>query len=163
MGDPMDRHWHPLLIAVLLLTAVAAGCTKSTTSRTAAPSASNRASTTAAGASRSAPPWVVGVTLKEFALTPTVTIAHAGPVTFDARNLGKIKHELVVLRTDRPAAALPVANGQASEVGKIGEIEQFAPGRIEAASFPLAPGHYVLLCNVGGHYQQGMHVGLTVQ
>jgi len=125
MGDPMDRHWHPLLIAVLLLTAVAAGCTKSTTSRTAAPSASNPASTTAAGASRSAPPWVVGVTLKEFALTPTVTIAHAGPVTFDARNLGKIKHELVVLRTDRPAAALPVANGQASEVGKIGEIEQF--------------------------------------
>ena len=101
MGDPMDRHWHPLLIAVLLLTAVAAGCTKSTTSRTAAPSASNRASTTAAGASRLAPPWVVGVTLKEFALTPTVTIAHAGPVTFDARNLGKIKHELVVLRRIR--------------------------------------------------------------
>jgi uncharacterized cupredoxin-like copper-binding protein len=159
----MARHWHPLALAVLLLTAVAAGCAKSTTDRAAAPSASNPSSTPATGASRSAPPWVVGVTLKEFAVTPTVTIARAGPVTFTARNLGKTRHELVVLRTDRQPAALPIAAGQASEAGKIGEIEQFAPGGIEAASFRLAPGHYVLLCNVPGHYQQGMHVGLTVQ
>ena len=158
----MDRPWRPLALALLLLTVVAAGCTKSTTNQ-AAPSASNPGSTTAAGAGRSAPPWVVGVTLKEFALTPTVMIAHAGPVAFAARNLGKTKHELVVLRTDRPPAALPIANGQAREVGKIGEIEQFAPGRVEAASFRLAPGHYVLLCNVPGHYQQGMYVGLIVQ
>jgi len=33
------------------------------------------------------------VSLREFALTPTVAIAHAGPVTFAARNLGKAKHE----------------------------------------------------------------------
>ena len=158
----MARPWYPLALAVLLLTAVAAGCTKSTTNQ-AAPSTSNPSGATAAGAGRSAPPWVVGVSLKEFAVTPTVTVAHAGPVAFAARNLGKAKHELVVLRTDRQPAALPIANGQAREVGKIGEIEQFAPGGIEAASFRLAPGHYVLLCNVPGHYQRGMHVGLTVQ
>jgi uncharacterized cupredoxin-like copper-binding protein len=159
----MARGWHPLALAVLLLTAVAAGCTKSTTNPTAAPSASNPSGTPAAGASRSAPPWLVGVTLKEFAVSPTATTAQAGPVAFAARNLGKAKHELVVLRTDRQPAALPVANGQAGEVGKVGEIEQFAPGGVEAASFRLAPGRYVLLCNVPGHYQQGMHVGLTVQ
>jgi uncharacterized cupredoxin-like copper-binding protein len=73
-------------------------------------------------------------------------------VTFAARNLGRTKHELVVLRTDRPPAALPITNGQDSEAGKIGEIEQFAPGGVEAASFRLAPGHYVLLCSVPGHY-----------
>lgn len=159
----MDRPWHPLALAVLLLTAVAAaaGCTKSTTNQ-AAPSASTPSGTTAAPVSRSAPVWVVGVTLKEFAVTPTVTIARAGPVTFAARNLGKTRHELVVLRTDRQPAALPIANGQATEVGKIGEIEQFAPGGVEAASFRLAPGHYLLLCNLPGHYQRGMHVALTV-
>jgi uncharacterized cupredoxin-like copper-binding protein len=159
----MDRHWYPLAIAALLLTAVAAGCTKSTTTKAAAPSASNPSSTPATGASRSTPPWVVGATLKEFAVTPTVTVARAGTVTFAARNLGKIKHELVVLRTDRQPASLPIAHGQAREAGKIGEIEQFAAGGIQTASFRLAPGRYVLLCNVPGHYQRGMHVGLTVQ
>ncbi len=157
MGEPMDRPWRPLRrplpIAVLLLTAVAAGCTRSTTPP----------STPTTGASQPAPPWVVGVTLKEFTVTPTVTVAHAGPVTFAARNLGTAKHELVVLRTDQPPAALPIANGQASEAGKIGEIDQFAPRGTETASFRLTPGHYVLLCNVPGHYQRGMHVGLTVQ
>lgn len=162
MGEPMARGWHPLALTLLLQTAVATGCTKSTTNQAAA-SASRPSSAPVAGAGRSAPPWLVGVTLKEFALTPTVPIAQAGPVTFAARNLGEAKHELVVLRTDRQPAALPVANGQATEVGKVGEIEQFAPGGVEATSFRLAPGHYVLLCNVPGHYQRGMHVGLTVQ
>jgi uncharacterized cupredoxin-like copper-binding protein len=153
----MAPRRRPLPIAVLLLAVVAAGCAKPTTNPTPPPG------TTAAGASRSAPAWVVGVTLKEFALTPTRTVAQAGPVAFAARNLGKAKHELVVLRTDRPPAALPVANGQASEAGKVGELEQFAPGGVQAASFRLAPGRYVLLCNVPGHYQRGMRVGLTVQ
>ena len=162
MGELVARHWHRLALAVLVLTAVAAGCTRSTTNHV-APSAANPSGTSASGVSRSASSWVVGVTLKEFALTPTVTIAHAGPVTFAARNLGRTKHELVVVRTDRPPAALPIASGQASEAGKIGEIEQFAPGGVEAASFRLAPGRYVLLCNVPGHYRLGMRVGLTVQ
>jgi uncharacterized cupredoxin-like copper-binding protein len=27
----------------------------------------------------------------------------------------------------------------------------------------LAPGHYVLICNIAGHYQLGMHTSLTVK
>jgi uncharacterized cupredoxin-like copper-binding protein len=26
----------------------------------------------------------------------------------------------------------------------------------------LAPGHYVAICNLPGHYQRGMHVGFSV-
>jgi hypothetical protein len=71
----MARPWHPLALAGLLLTAVAAaGCTRSTTSQ-AAPRASHLSGTPAPGASQATPAWVAGVALKEFALSPAVMIA----------------------------------------------------------------------------------------
>jgi uncharacterized cupredoxin-like copper-binding protein len=36
------------------------------------------------------------------------------------------------------------------------------PGTTKTLTIDLAPGHYVFLCNLPGHYQSGMHVDVTV-
>ena len=46
----------------------------------------------------------------------------------------------------------------------IGKIEQseLGSGKSAGATFDLSPGKYVFICNLGGHYQNGMYAGFTV-
>ncbi len=46
----------------------------------------------------------------------------------------------------------------------IGKIEQseLGSGKSASATFDLSPGKYVFICNLGGHYQNGMYAGFTV-
>ena len=118
----------------------------------------------------------IDVNLIEYTVDPDPDTATAGSVTFNARNTGAEEHELVVIRTDLDSAGLPTAeDGSVDEAGEgidvIGEIEEFAPGDEQTASFELEAGAYVLICNVveeheGGelrvHYEEGMHVAFTV-
>jgi uncharacterized cupredoxin-like copper-binding protein len=106
-----------------------------------------------------------GVTLNSFSIKLDQASLPAGMVRFNATNAANVKHELVLLRTDAPDDKLPVsADGEASENGKVGEIEEFAgPNVTRSHTFALTSGHYVLICNISGHYQQGMHVGFSVQ
>ena len=108
----------------------------------------------------------VNVELKDFAITPEVSSATPGEVTFSATNAGPSEHELVVIKTDMAPDQLPVEGGAAEESGTdleaIGEIGEFASGGTETATFDLAAGNYVLICNVPGHYQSGMAVGFEV-
>ncbi len=109
---------------------------------------------------------VIDVALTEWALAPDAATAEAGPVTFSARNEGKAAHELVVVKTDTAADKLEAKNGKVDEdtAGEmIGEIEQFDAGKTLAKTFDLVPGHYVLLCNIEGHYGSGMHADFTVE
>lgn len=89
-----------------------------------------------------------------------------GRVKLDVKNAAdnNMKHELVVLKTDLADDALPVSKGQVLEhkLRKIGEVEDISPGTSKHASFKLAPGHYVLICNKPGHYEAGMHTALAV-
>ena len=104
----------------------------------------------------------VKVSLVEFKLTPSVKHVAAGKVTFAVRNAGKIPHEFVVLRTSAPAAKLPVKGAQAVETGKVGKIGQFKPGLTKSLTLTLKPGHYVLICNLFGHYKAGQASDFTV-
>jgi uncharacterized cupredoxin-like copper-binding protein len=104
----------------------------------------------------------VAVSVKEFSLTPATSTAPAGSVTFSITNNGTIAHEFVVLKTDAPAAGVLMENGQASEEGDLGEAEDIAPGATKSLTLNLAAGHYVLVCNIPGHYQSGMHADFTV-
>jgi uncharacterized cupredoxin-like copper-binding protein len=45
----------------------------------------------------------------------------------------------------------------------IGEVEDFPGGETETGTFGLQPGTYALICNVAGHYEQGMYAQLTVE
>jgi uncharacterized cupredoxin-like copper-binding protein len=47
-------------------------------------------------------------------------------------------------------------------VSVIDEVEETAPGGSASLTVDLASGHYVLFCNVPGHYSQGMHTDFTV-
>jgi len=104
----------------------------------------------------------VGVTLKEFTLTPRPTTARSGQVTFTVRNVGKLKHEFVVLRTRKPASKL-LKGDEASEAGNVGEIGNVPPGASRTLRLMLKPGHYALICNLPGHYKAGQYANLNVK
>lgn len=104
----------------------------------------------------------VSVVLKEWTLKASAQRVPAGKVTFVVRNAGKMKHEFVVIRTNAAAKALPMKGQQASEAGAKGEIEAFGPGKTKRLTLTLAPGKYVLLCNLPGHYKAGQRLAFVV-
>lgn len=104
------------------------------------------------------------VQLKEFKLTPKPAIAMAGKVTFVVKNVGKLEHEMVVLKTNTAAGKLVVnAKGRVSERGSVGEAGEIKPGQTKKLTLTLKPGKYVLLCNLAGHYKAGQYSGFTVK
>jgi len=134
-------HWGALLAAGLFLAACSRG---------------------------SSPSPALRVVVDDQSLKPSVSSTAPGPVRFEVMNQGALEHELVVLRTDLPAAGLRMhadedtvdedASGQ-----KVGEIEDIAPREQKSETFNLAAGHYVLFCNVLGHYHQGLAINFEVK
>lgn len=108
----------------------------------------------------------VSVVEKNYGIYLNKNAVPTGQVTFDLSNLGPDQHEFVVFKTDLAPDKLPVENGQvnesASSLQKIDEQQEYPSGETRTLSVNLEPGHYVLICNIVGHYQQGMHVGFTV-
>jgi uncharacterized cupredoxin-like copper-binding protein len=94
---------------------------------------------------------------------PSTSTAKAGKVTFVVKNAADMEHELVVIKTSRKAAKLPVKGGEASEKGAVGEVEDIGGGKTKKLTLTLKPGHYALICNLPGHYQGGMHADFTVR
>ena len=119
----------------------------------------------------------VDVTLQEWAVVPAQSSVKAGSITFTVTNAGpEDKHEFVIFRTDLGARAMPLGPDNAVDeegagVELIGEIEEFDVGATESATFDLAPGKYVFLCNlveedagtIEVHYQFGMSTEFTVE
>ena len=83
-------------------------------------------------------------------------------MTFAARNTGKVTHELVVIRTDKPAGAL-MKGSRADESGNVGESGDLKPGAAKTFAITLKPGHYALICNLPGHYAAGQHTDFSVR
>lgn len=118
----------------------------------------------------------VEVTLVEFGVVPDLSEVRAGSVTFEATNDGpNDPHELVVIRTDLAADALPTdEDGAVDEDGEgievMGEIEEFPVGETLSMTLELEAGSYVLICNlveledgeIEAHYALGMRTPFTV-
>ncbi len=92
--------------------------------------------------------------------------ATEGPVSFVVTNEGTETHEFVVLQTDTPAADFPIVSFEgeknridedAKGVTNVGETGDMEPGTTMTLTLDLAPGHYAVVCNLVGHYAQGMH------
>ncbi len=120
------------------------------------------ASTHRAQTTRTQAPTTVSVVMKDRSFSASVRSVPAGKVTFVVRNAGTMEHEFVAIKTNRPSRALPMKGQQASEVGSQGAIEELAPGRTKRLTLTLAPGKYVLLCNLPGHYKRGQVTTLLV-
>ena len=103
------------------------------------------------------------VTLSEFKISASPKSVSAGKITFTAKNKGHMEHELVLIRTSTSASKLKISSNRVSEKGSVGEIEDIAAGKSKKHTFNLKKGHYVLLCNIPGHYKGGMHADFTVK
>lgn len=110
----------------------------------------------------------VGATLADFSITLDANSADAGEVTFDVTNEADQTHEFVVLKTDIAEDQLPTDDaGDVDEAGDPGielvdEIEDIEGGAAPSLTVNLEAGNYVLICNLPGHYAQGMHASFTV-
>jgi uncharacterized cupredoxin-like copper-binding protein len=103
------------------------------------------------------------VTLDEFSVKASPKTITAGKVKFSVKNSGSDEHELVILKTKTAASKLKVSGGRAKTSGEVAEIEDIAGGKTKSKTVTLKKGHYVLICNLPGHYQQGMRTDLTVK
>lgn len=111
----------------------------------------------------------VSATLADYSITLDQNSAPAGDVTFEVTNEAEQIHEFVVLQTDLAADALPTDDaGDVNEAGDPGivlvdEIEDIEGGATPTLPVTLDAGSYVLICNLPGHYAEGMHTGFTVE
>jgi uncharacterized cupredoxin-like copper-binding protein len=103
--------------------------------------------------------------LDEWSVTTDPAGIVDGPVEFTVTNDGTARHNFRVIRTVLAPDILPVAGtevdeGQVEVVG--GFTNGLAAGDSQTAAATLAPGSYVLICNVPTHYDQGMAVAFDV-
>lgn len=129
-----------------------------TTAVTAAPA-------TSAPATQAAKGTIVQVTLSDMKITALPATVGSGLVTFTATNTGKALHELVVLRTNLAANAIPAdpnSPGKVTEPGYLGIIPSILPGGSGSLSLTLDAGNYVLICNQPAHYMMGMYASFSV-
>ena len=102
--------------------------------------------------------WSVGVSAQE---------AYAGDVNFTMKNAGTIPHEFIVVKTDFKPGEIPLgANNRFDEEGEgvfaVGEIPEWEPGTTGKVTLKLDAGAYQVLCNIAGHYKNGMYKAFTV-
>ena len=164
MSRPTRRafaRWVPLIVLAL----VALGCSDSTDSA----SGGDVSSTPACGGSLAAPAeGTIGVTEHDFAITLASATGSAGSTTFSINNEGPSLHEFVVFQTDLAPDALPLdKDGTAVDesgagITAVDEVEDIEACTTQTLTVDLEPGSYVAICNITGHYGQGMRAAFTV-
>ena len=103
--------------------------------------------------------------MADYKITVNVPSVKAGSIKIGVRNLGTMEHSFEVIKTDLAPDKLPTdaASAKAKEDGKVGGIASIPAGKSASVTIDLAPGKYVFICNVAGHYQLGMRTGFTVE
>jgi uncharacterized cupredoxin-like copper-binding protein len=112
---------------------------------------------------------VVHVDERDFQIAfHATTTLHPGNYVFVDTNYGPSPHELVMWKTNDPVSGLPMAkNNRVNEESTgldavLDSGSSLSPGETRLLSVSLDPGHYILVCNLPGHFNSGMHVDLTV-
>ena len=108
----------------------------------------------------------IGATEVDFSITLDESSAAAGELTFDVSNDAEQTHEFVIFKTDLAEDAMPTDDdGNVDEEGEgvelIDEIEDVEAGSTQSLTVTLDAGNYVFICNLPGHYAQGMHTSFT--
>jgi len=109
----------------------------------------------------------VGLIDPEWAVTVNPASPAAGDLTVIAENQGTLIHNLRIAQTDLAADQLPLdATGvqvDEANLSIVASIPDFPAGEAEETEVALDAGSYVFFCNIAGHYDSGMHMGVTVQ
>lgn len=107
----------------------------------------------------------IKVSLEDNAIKLDHTSAKQGKITFQVVNDSITeKHEMVVI--SKPAGEMPydaktkrVIEKKVKSFGEVADLKVGAKGQL---SVDLKAGDYVLICNIPGHYMDGMRVDFTV-
>jgi uncharacterized cupredoxin-like copper-binding protein len=105
---------------------------------------------------------LVAVQVDEFSVFPGTQGAPVGKVRFVVTNIGTVKHEFVVIRTNKPAGNL-LTGKEADETGAVGELDGVKAGNARVLVLNLKRGHYALICNLPGHYKTGQFADFYVR
>jgi uncharacterized cupredoxin-like copper-binding protein len=111
----------------------------------------------------------VNVLLEDFKVQQDASVVPAGTISFRVLNQGPTTHEFIVVRTDRAPDKLPLqrdgltVNEEAPGIDLLDEAEGLDIDDRQTLVLDLAPGQYVLYCNLEGHYLGGMHAALVVR
>jgi hypothetical protein len=177
----MDRVRAAIVyLAIVGLAVAATGCTaaggapnftyappasaqSAATAPTTAPTASPLASASAVSAS---PASGGTISLTEWKVTVAGTIK-SGKTDVTISNLGTVPHELLVFKSDRAPSAYPTdAAGNIKEEGAgvalVSDGDNIDPAGSQTRTIDLAPGKYLFVCNIAGHFKQGMFSVVTV-
>jgi uncharacterized cupredoxin-like copper-binding protein len=106
---------------------------------------------------------VVSITERDFRISAPASI-HAGMVRLRIHNLGPDTHELLIARA--PTGRLPLRGDGLTvdeEAVHSSVLEGQERGKTGDLRVRLAPGRYVLLCNMAGHYLAGMRRTILVR
>ena len=95
-------------------------------------------------------------------------IATTGTVRFDVTNLASgLVHEVQVARINDENQALPYDQSRnkvdAEGLQTLGAVSEIMPNKSASLILDLAPGKYLLFCNVAGHFMAGMWTVVDVQ
>jgi sulfocyanin SoxE-like protein len=137
MRNPTTRR---LLLAAALIAPVAAACTES-------------------GGDAD-----VQVSLRDDAVALEPDSGAAGALTFAATNDGTETHEIEIFSGDVDPSSLPIEGNVASTEGLelVDEIEDITPGSSADLTVDLEAGTYVVMCNLPGHFANGMYASFEV-
>ena len=116
-----------------------------------------------AQAAAASPPGThtLGVQLGEWNIVPSQGLVSAGTVRLRVENFGRLPHELVIVPTVSWDEQLRVAHGHALGRG-VAPAVVVPPGQTRSAHVRLAPGYYMLVDNLRGHYALGTAIPIVV-
>jgi len=109
------------------------------------------------------------VSLSEYKVSVSTATMAAGRYRLEIANAGSLQHEFLVFRSDLAPSAYPVTNtGDIVEDGqgitKLSDGDDIDPGHSQTRRVDLtAPGTYLFVCNLPGHFKLGMYAVVTVQ
>ncbi len=108
----------------------------------------------------------ISVSLTDYKITLSKDTAPAGTVTFDVKNNATdIAHSFVIIKTDLDASKLPTDSSGNVDMSKLQSLASITlnPGESKTVSADMTAGHYAIICDLPGHYSQGMYTNFTVQ
>jgi len=107
----------------------------------------------------------VGVELTNRSITLNPSEVAPGDVVFRIENQSSdLVHEVEVFAGGVAGEVLEVRNSiaETSKLTLIDEVENLVPGATASLSVSLESGTYLVICNLPGHYANGMWAYLTV-
>lgn len=104
----------------------------------------------------------------EWKVEVSASQAKAGKVIFAITNFGTTEHEFLVTKTSYQPGKIPIGENDRFDedingIEVVDEISEWSINETRMLTVDLRPGTYELLCNLPGHYANGMHHTFIVQ